>query len=237
MRQSALLTVSLRVAVPSSARAAMSAPSSMSTRCFVICGRLCTEGSRLPEPVRCSTPNALSPLRRRSGATAEDRRRAACGGRVGRGGRPVDARRVGRRRHAPRPHRAPGTLQLMAGLTYDTGALIAAERGDQAIWGLHRPALQRGNAPTVPAGVLAQAWRGRPQPNMSRLVGGCRSRPDRVARPSIGCGAGSVALVGCRRRFGGGSWCCSLRCHPHERRERPGSDRRRAGDRPEFVAI
>ena len=62
----------------------------------------------------------------------------------------------------------------MPGLTYDTGALIAAERSDRHVWALHRRALERGLMPTVPAGVLAQGWRGGPQAQMSRLLAGCR---------------------------------------------------------------
>ena len=62
----------------------------------------------------------------------------------------------------------------MAGTTYDAGALIAAERDDRRMWALHRRALERGVVPTVPAGVLAQAWRGGPQPQLSRLLAGCR---------------------------------------------------------------
>jgi predicted nucleic acid-binding protein len=60
-----------------------------------------------------------------------------------------------------------------AGLTYDTGALIAAERNDRAMWALHRAALLRGVSPVVPAGVLAEAWRGGPQASLSRLLQGC----------------------------------------------------------------
>lgn len=59
------------------------------------------------------------------------------------------------------------------GLTYDTGALVAAERDDRIMWSLHRAALRRGLPPTVPAGVLAEGWRGGPQPNLSRLLKGC----------------------------------------------------------------
>jgi len=62
----------------------------------------------------------------------------------------------------------------LPGITYDTGALIAAERGDDRLWTLHRRALERGVVPSVPAGVLAQGWRGGPQPQMSRLLAGCR---------------------------------------------------------------
>ena len=60
------------------------------------------------------------------------------------------------------------------GVTYDTGALIAAERNDRTMWALHRRALERGMRPVVPAGVLGQAWRGGPQAELSRLLRGCR---------------------------------------------------------------
>jgi hypothetical protein len=62
----------------------------------------------------------------------------------------------------------------MSGVTYDTGALIAAERGDRRVWALHLRALERGIVPTVPAGVLGQGWRGGPQAQMSRMLSGCR---------------------------------------------------------------
>ena len=62
----------------------------------------------------------------------------------------------------------------MPGFTYDTGALIAAERSDRLLWALHQDVLGQGLAPTVPAAVLAQGWRGGPQPQMSRLLSGCR---------------------------------------------------------------
>lgn len=62
----------------------------------------------------------------------------------------------------------------MAGITYDTGALVAAERNSRKLWALHRQALERGLRPTVPSGVLAQAWRGGPQAEVSRLLKGCR---------------------------------------------------------------
>ena len=59
----------------------------------------------------------------------------------------------------------------MRGLTYDTGALISAERGDRRMWALHRRALERGTPPTVPAAVLVEGWRGAVQ--SSRLLHGC----------------------------------------------------------------
>jgi predicted nucleic acid-binding protein len=60
------------------------------------------------------------------------------------------------------------------GLTYDTGALIAAERDDRLLWALHRAAVARGLPPTVPASVLAESWRGGPQHRLSRLLKGCK---------------------------------------------------------------
>jgi len=62
----------------------------------------------------------------------------------------------------------------VSGLTYDTGALVAGENNNRKLWALHRRALERGVRPTIPAGVLAQAWRGGPQAELSRLVKGCR---------------------------------------------------------------
>ncbi len=65
----------------------------------------------------------------------------------------------------------------MAGLTYDTGALIAAEKNVRLLWALHLAALRRGVIPAVPAGVLAEAWRGGPQVQVSRLLKGCVVEP------------------------------------------------------------
>lgn len=59
------------------------------------------------------------------------------------------------------------------GLTYDTGALIAAERDDRLVWSLHRAAVTRGLPPVVAAGVLAEGWRGGPQAALSRFLKGC----------------------------------------------------------------
>jgi hypothetical protein len=58
-------------------------------------------------------------------------------------------------------------------IVYDTGALVAGERGTRELWALHDTVLREGRVPLVPAGVLAQAWRGGPQANLSRLLGGC----------------------------------------------------------------
>jgi hypothetical protein len=60
------------------------------------------------------------------------------------------------------------------GITYDSGALIAAERGSRELWALHRRALERGVLPTVPAPALAQAWRSGRQAQLGHLLRGCR---------------------------------------------------------------
>lgn len=65
----------------------------------------------------------------------------------------------------------------MNGVTYDAGALIAAERDLRAMWALHRRALQRGVRPTVSTAVLGQVWRGGPQAQLSRVLRGCRVEP------------------------------------------------------------
>lgn len=60
------------------------------------------------------------------------------------------------------------------GVTYDTGALIAADRGERRTWARHRALLISREVPTVPAPVLAQGWRGTPrQANLGRLLAGC----------------------------------------------------------------
>lgn len=46
----------------------------------------------------------------------------------------------------------------MAGLTLDTGALIAVDRGDDRIRAWLAAALRRGELPTVPAVAVAESW-------------------------------------------------------------------------------
>src|ERR1700689_5399680 len=60
------------------------------------------------------------------------------------------------------------------GITYDPGALIAADRGERRMWARHRALLVHREVPTVPAPVVAQAWRGTPrQALLARLLAGC----------------------------------------------------------------
>jgi hypothetical protein len=60
------------------------------------------------------------------------------------------------------------------GVTYDTGALVAADRGEHRMWARHGALLARREVPTVPAPVVAQAWRGGSrQALLARLLVGC----------------------------------------------------------------
>lgn len=66
----------------------------------------------------------------------------------------------------------------MTTLVYDTGMLLAAERRNRTLWLYHDESLAAGTVPVVPAVVLAQAWRGGPQPELSRFLRGCHIEPD-----------------------------------------------------------
>lgn len=83
----------------------------------------------------------------------------------------------------------------MEGVTYDTGALVAAERNDRRMWALHAGFLAEEIAPVVPAPVLAEAWRGGSrQASLSRLLAMCGVEPmsDEQAR-HVGVLAGEAA--------------------------------------------
>jgi hypothetical protein len=74
------------------------------------------------------------------------------------------------------------------GVTYDTGALIATDRGERRMWARHRALLARRLVPTVPVPVVAQSWRGSArQVQLARLLAGCdvEALDDRQAR-SVG---------------------------------------------------
>jgi hypothetical protein len=64
------------------------------------------------------------------------------------------------------------------GVTYDTGALIAADRAERRMWARHRALLALREVPTVPAPVVAQSWRGGGrQALLARLLTGCHVEP------------------------------------------------------------
>src|ERR1700688_8398 len=83
----------------------------------------------------------------------------------------------------------------MSGVTYDTGALVAAERNDRRMWALHAALLAEGVVPVVPAPVLAEAWRGGSrQASLARLLVLCEVEPmsEEQAR-EVGVLAGKAA--------------------------------------------
>lgn len=82
----------------------------------------------------------------------------------------------------------------MSGVTYDAGALIAAERNSLSMWALHRRLLERGVRPTLSTAVLGQVWRRGPQAQLSRLLRGCRIAP--LSEPEAR--AAGVALASSR---------------------------------------
>ena len=83
-------------------------------------------------------------------------------------------------------------------ITYDTGALIAADRNDRTFWARHAAALKRGYCITLPAPVVAQAWRTNKQVPLARLVNGCLIEPltlDQARRVGALAAATGVADV------------------------------------------
>jgi hypothetical protein len=78
---------------------------------------------------------------------------------------------MGRQGNGP----ACSPAERVTGITYDSGALISAERGERRMWARHRALLLRREVPVVPAPVVAQCWRGTPrQAQLARLLAGCR---------------------------------------------------------------
>jgi predicted nucleic acid-binding protein len=67
----------------------------------------------------------------------------------------------------------------VSAFVYDTGALIAAERHNDVFGRLHRHRTRgRVDRIFVPVVVLAQAWRGGPQPMLSKVLKDCEILPD-----------------------------------------------------------
>lgn len=80
------------------------------------------------------------------------------------------------------------------GITYDTGALIAADRAERRIWARHRALLALREVPTVPAPVVAQSWRGGGrQVLLARLLAGCDVE---ALDEGQACSVGSLAARG-----------------------------------------
>ena len=86
----------------------------------------------------------------------------------------------------------------MRAIVYDTGALLAAERGNPDFLALHDEVTRARIRPVVPVVVLAQAWRGGPQHQISRVLKGCDILPDdqRAGRAAgVACAASGTADV------------------------------------------
>jgi predicted nucleic acid-binding protein len=86
----------------------------------------------------------------------------------------------------------------MAALVYDTGALLAAERRNPDFLALHDEVTGARIRPIVPVVVLAQAWRGGPQNQISRVLKGCDILPDDAATgraAGVACAASGTADV------------------------------------------
>jgi hypothetical protein len=86
------------------------------------------------------------------------------------------------------------------GVTYDAGALIAADRGERRMWARHEALLRLGAVPMIPTPVLAQAWRGGSrQARLARLVAGCDfDAPDETVARLVGellAAAGTADVV------------------------------------------
>jgi len=64
------------------------------------------------------------------------------------------------------------------GVTYDTGALIAADRNDRRMWALHAGFLALEVSPAVATPVVAEAWRGGSrQASLARFLALCTTEP------------------------------------------------------------
>jgi predicted nucleic acid-binding protein len=66
----------------------------------------------------------------------------------------------------------------VAGLTLDSGALIAFERADRRVMAYLKEALRRGVDMTIPAVVVAEVWRGGPRSaRVATLLSACLVEP------------------------------------------------------------
>jgi predicted nucleic acid-binding protein len=86
----------------------------------------------------------------------------------------------------------------MPAIVYDTGALLAAERREPDFLALHDEVTAARIRPIVPVVVLAQAWRGGSQHQISRVLKGCDILPDdeRTGRAAgVACAASGTADV------------------------------------------
>ncbi len=72
----------------------------------------------------------------------------------------------------------------MNGVTYNTGALIAADHNDRRMWALHAGILALEISPTVPTPVLADAWRAGPRhASLARFLALCTTEHSPTIKP------------------------------------------------------
>lgn len=86
----------------------------------------------------------------------------------------------------------------MATIIYDVGALLAAERRNPDFLALHDELTAARIRPIVPVVALAQAWRGGPLHQISRLLKACDILPDdeRTGRAAgVACAASGTTDV------------------------------------------
>jgi predicted nucleic acid-binding protein len=86
----------------------------------------------------------------------------------------------------------------VATIVYDTGALLAAERRNPDFLALHDELTAARIRPIVPVVVLAQAWRGGPHHQISRVLKACDIVPDdeRTGRAAgVACAASATTDV------------------------------------------
>lgn len=82
------------------------------------------------------------------------------------------------------------------GWTLDSGALIAADRGDRRFWEFRDLPGEEGEIPVVLAVVLTEVWRGARNANLARALRGCRIDPvdeDLAKAAGILCGRAGTA--------------------------------------------
>lgn len=80
----------------------------------------------------------------------------------------------------------------MSGVVFDTGALIAFERGDRAIAVLLHEARREGATITVPAGCVARAWR---NPRRQARIGLLLKQPNVRIQPLDADDARRIGLL------------------------------------------
>jgi hypothetical protein len=83
-------------------------------------------------------------------------------------------------------------------LVLDSGALIALERNDRAMWRRFKLAQLAGNVPLTHGGVVGQAWRGR-GPRQAQLARALDGIEVRALDDALGRAAGQLLALSARK--------------------------------------